>query len=92
MTATFSEAVDVDTTGGNPRLKIKMAPTYGEKWAGYSGGSGTTTLTFDYTVVKPNTSTGGYRGACEHAAAKRRWYSVNRDECRRVPGPRRAEP
>ena len=59
VTATFSEAVDVDTTGGNPRLKIKMAPTYGEKWAGYSGGSGTTTLTFDYTVVKPNTSRGG---------------------------------
>ena len=59
VTATFSEAVDVDTTGGKPRLKIKMAPTYGEKWADYSGGSGTTALTFDYTVVKPNTSTGG---------------------------------
>ena len=59
VTATFSEAVDVDTTGGKPRLKIKMAPTYGEKWADYSGGSGTTTLTFDYTVVEPNTSLGG---------------------------------
>ena len=59
VTATFSEAMDVDTTGGTPRLKIKMTPTSGEKWADYSGGSGTTTLTFDYTVVKPNTSTGG---------------------------------
>ena len=57
VTATFSEAVDVDTTGGNPRLKMRMAPTSGEKWADYSGGSGTTTLTFDYTVVKGDIST-----------------------------------
>ena len=59
VSLTFSDAVDVDTTGGTPRLKIKMGPTYGEKWADYSGGSGTTTLTFDYTVVQPNTSPGG---------------------------------
>ena len=59
LTATFSEAMDVDTSNGTPRLKIKMAPTWGEFWADYSGGSGTTTLTFDYTVVKPNTSPGG---------------------------------
>ena len=59
VTLTFSDAADVDTTGGKPRLKIKMAPDSGEKWAAYSGGSGTTTLTFDYTVAEPNQSTTG---------------------------------
>ena len=56
---TFSEAVDVDTAGGTPRLKIKMDPGYGEKWASYAGGSGTTALTFTYTVVEPNHSPQG---------------------------------
>ena len=56
---TFTEAVDVDTTGGRPRLKIKMDPSYGEKWAVYEGGSGTDILTFAHTVVWPNISTQG---------------------------------
>ena len=56
---TFSEAVDVDTAGGTPRLKIKMDLGYGEKWADYAGGSGSTELTFAYTVVDPNRSTRG---------------------------------
>ena len=59
VTATFSEAVNVDTAGGMPRLKIKMDPSYGEKWANYAGGSGTTTLMFAYTVVEANHSTQG---------------------------------
>ena len=53
---TFDEAVDVS---GTPRLTIKMDPRYGEKWAVYEGGSGTTTLTFTHTVVEPNLSTQG---------------------------------
>ena len=81
MTATFSKAVNVDTTSGTPRLKIRMAPYlwwlsadyYEERksihpwlfadnedrWADYSGGSGTAKLTFDYTVLARNRSTPG---------------------------------
>ena len=54
---TFSEAVDVT---GTPRLKIDMDPAHwGEKWAAYTSGSGTTSLTFAHTVVEPNLSTQG---------------------------------
>ncbi|MXV81208.1 MAG: hypothetical protein F4007_11245 [Chloroflexi bacterium] len=56
VTLTFSEAVDVT---GTPRLKIKMDPNYGEKWAAYEGGSGTAQLVFAHTVVEPNVSTQG---------------------------------
>ena len=55
----FSEAVDVDTTGGAPRLKIKLDPDYGEKWATYESGDGTKTLVFAYTVADPNRSDQG---------------------------------
>ena len=53
---TFSEPVDVT---GAPRLKIKMDPGYGEKWAAYAGGTGTSSLTFTHEVVEPNLSTAG---------------------------------
>ncbi len=56
---TFSETVSVDTTGGRPRLKIKMDPGWGEFWAPYASGSGTANLTFTHTVVEPNTSPQG---------------------------------
>ena len=56
VTLTFDEAVAVT---GSPRLKIKMDPGYGQKWAVYEGGSGTTELTFAYTVAEPNESTQG---------------------------------
>ena len=57
VTLTFSEAVDVT---GTPRLKIKMDPNYGEKWATYDQSrSGTSGLTFTYEVVQPNVSTQG---------------------------------
>ncbi|MDE0189675.1 MAG: hypothetical protein OXN80_11280 [bacterium] len=60
ISVTFDEAVDVDTSGGTPRLKIDMDPAeWGEKWAGYHSGSGTATLTFTHTVVEPNISTQG---------------------------------
>ena len=58
---TFPEAVEVDTSGGTPRLAIDMDPAgwWGEKWAAYESGSGTTALTFVHTVVEPNISTRG---------------------------------
>ena len=56
---TFNQAVNVDTTGGTPRLKIKMDPTWGEFWAGYESGDGTNALTFTHTVAEPNTSPRG---------------------------------
>ena len=58
---TFSQlVVDVDTSGGTPRLKIDMDPAdWGEKWAAYEEGSGTHSLTFVHTVVEPNISTQG---------------------------------
>ena len=59
VTVTFGQAVEVDTTGGAPRLKIKMDPDSGEFWANYENGSGTAALTFAYQVVEPNTSSRG---------------------------------
>ena len=57
VTLTFDEAVDVS---GTPRLKIDMDPAdWGEQWAEYEGGSGTTSLTFTHTVAEPNISTQG---------------------------------
>ena len=44
---------------GTPRLKIKMAPNYRERWAIYESGSGTTGLIFSHEVVQPNISTVG---------------------------------
>ena len=56
VTVSFDEAVDVE---GSPRLKIKMDPGYGEKWAAYESGGGTSALVFAHTVVEPNVSTAG---------------------------------
>ena len=57
---TFVGPVEVDTTGGTPRLRIDMDPAdWGEKWAEYQSGSGTDTLVFAHTVVEPNLSTQG---------------------------------
>ena len=52
----FSEAVDVT---GSPRLKIKMDPRWGEFWAAYERGGGTSSLTFAYQVARPNTAPSG---------------------------------
>ena len=64
VTVAFSEAMDVDTTGGVPRLKIRMQTSWAERWweelwADYESGTGTTALIFAYTVVEPNTSQKG---------------------------------
>ena len=57
VTLTFSEEVEVT---GTPRLKIDMDPSeWGEKWAGYEGGSGSASLTFTHAVVEPNYSAPG---------------------------------
>ena len=57
---TFSEAVEMDTAGGTPRLNIDLDPAYwGTKPAAYEGGSGTAELVFAYEVVQPNESTQG---------------------------------
>ena len=55
----FSEAVEVEVEGA-PRLKIKMDPAYGEKWATYESGSGTAALVFAFgPVAEPNFSDQG---------------------------------
>ncbi|MCY4487439.1 MAG: SwmB domain-containing protein, partial [Deltaproteobacteria bacterium] len=58
---TFSEAVEVDTAGGTPRLRIDMDPAahWGMKWMAWESGSGTAELVFAYEVVQPNESTQG---------------------------------
>ncbi|MCY3596937.1 MAG: hypothetical protein OXG71_05805 [Rhodospirillales bacterium] len=60
LAVTFSEPVEVDTTGGTPSLAIDMDPAeWGEKRAAYESGTGTDTLIFVHEVVEPNLSTEG---------------------------------
>ena len=60
IAVTFSEEVEVDTAGGDPRLNIDMDPAHwGQKWASYESGSGSAELVFAYTVAQPNISTQG---------------------------------
>ena len=56
VSLTFTEAVAVT---GTPRLKINLDSDYGERWADYTGGTGTATLTFAYTVAKTDRATQG---------------------------------
>ena len=48
---TFDEAVTVDTTNGTPSVVVKLGEHEVEKTAAYVSGSGTTALTFRYTVA-----------------------------------------
>ncbi len=48
VTVTFSEVVDVVALGGTPYLTLETGAT--DTNAGYSSGTGTTVLTFNYTV------------------------------------------
>ncbi len=50
FTTTFSENVTVDTTGGTPRIAITL-DTGGTVYANYLSGTGTNTLTFQFTPV-----------------------------------------
>ncbi len=47
FTVNMSEAVDVDTTGGTPRIAVNVGGV--TRYASYSGGTGTSALTFTYT-------------------------------------------
>ena len=50
VTLTFSEAVDVDTTGGTPSIGLDLGGTESRS-APYLRGSGTTALVFGYTLT-----------------------------------------
>ncbi|SHE46364.1 autotransporter-associated beta strand repeat-containing protein [Marinomonas polaris DSM 16579] len=54
ITVTFSKAVTVDTTNGTPQLTLETGTT--DRAATYVSGSGTNTLTFNYTVQDGDTS------------------------------------
>ncbi|WP_254564241.1 putative Ig domain-containing protein, partial [Oscillatoria sp. HE19RPO] len=54
ITVTFDAAVTVDTSGGTPRLQLETGTI--DQYATYTGGSGTTTLTFQYTVQAGDTA------------------------------------
>jgi hypothetical protein len=54
VTVTFSEIVNVDTTGGTPTIMLETGAT--DRPATYASGSGTTTLTFNYTTQTGDTS------------------------------------
>ena len=63
-TLTFTEAVDVDTTGGVPTVRIDIAATAATslfRSARYVSGTGTTELVFAYTVVETDPETRGVR-------------------------------
>ena len=50
----FSEAVFVDATAGTPRLQLETGAV--DRYAVYTGGSGTNTLSFSYTVQAGDSS------------------------------------
>ena len=54
LTLQFSEAVHVNTTGGTPRLQLETGAI--DRYAIYTGGSGTNTLSFSYTVQAGDSS------------------------------------
>ena len=54
LTVGFSEDVVVDTTGGTPRLQLETGSS--DRYAAYTSGSGSNTLTFQYTVQTSDTS------------------------------------
>ena len=60
VTAKFTEPVTVTTAGdpvAGPRIRISLDS--GTRWAGYAGGSGTSSLVFRYTVAAGDESTTG---------------------------------
>ena len=57
VSLTFTEAVSRDRRAAAEDQA--GAGLWGERWADYAGGSGTTTLAFDYTVAEPDRSTRG---------------------------------
>ncbi|MCM5680003.1 DUF4347 domain-containing protein [Schlegelella sp. S2-27] len=58
FTVNFGEAVTVDTTGGTPRIAITL-DTGGTVYASYLAGSGTSALSFRYTVQSGHLDSNG---------------------------------
>ncbi|KQQ55495.1 hypothetical protein ASF84_09075 [Pseudomonas sp. Leaf127] len=58
FTVNFSEAVQVDTTGGTPRIEVTL-DTGGTAYATYLSGAGTDTLVFRLTVASGQLDTTG---------------------------------
>jgi hypothetical protein len=54
LTIQFNQSVIVDTTGGVPTLRLETGAV--DRLAVYTGGSGSSTLTFDYTVQQGDSS------------------------------------
>ena len=61
VAVTFSEAVEVDTANGTPRLKLDLDEDEGSggRWAAYESGSVTDTLTFAWQATVPDESAAG---------------------------------
>ena len=61
VTVTFGAAVTVDTSGGTPRIQLRVGGGDPEhlKWADYSSGSGNEALVFSYTVQYGDTDGNG---------------------------------
>ena len=57
VTATMSEAVTVTTTGGTPYINLNIGGTTVQ--AAYASGSGTNSLSFNYTIVSGQTDANG---------------------------------
>ncbi|MFM8822370.1 MAG: beta strand repeat-containing protein, partial [Limnohabitans sp.] len=57
MTATFSEAVFVNTSGGTPKMVLNVGGVNNS--ASYVSGSGTTDLLFNYTILAGDNDTNG---------------------------------
>jgi hypothetical protein len=55
ITVTFDKIVGVDTTGGTPQLTLETGTT--DRVATYASGTGSSTLTFTYTVQAGDTAT-----------------------------------
>ena len=56
----FDEIVEVDTTNGVPRLELSLGNS--RKNAFYSGGSGSSTLVFEFTVARTDVDADGVSG------------------------------
>ena len=61
VTVTFDQAVTVDTSGGTPRIQLRVGGGDPEhlKWADYTSGNGNEALVFAYTVQAGDKDTNG---------------------------------
>ncbi len=57
FTVNFSEAVTVDTSGGAPRIALTVGTT--TRYATYQSGSGSSSLSFQYTVLSGDADSDG---------------------------------